>query len=719
MTGSRRIVLFGAGEAGRRALLRLKPGDRVVAVADNDRNKAGSHLCGHPIVSPEQLATIGYDRVVIASMYWREIKTQLVELGCAEQSIEVHDVSRPTAPTVAAPGSDRERRHAWAEVGVVVPAADFAPLVSVVMPNYNRAALLPRAVRSVFAQTYPYFELIVIDDGSEDDSMTVLQQLQQSDARVRIVQRSHAGVSAARNAGLAAARGDLIAYLDSDNRWHPDFLRLMTEHFADPAWSTGYAGMNVIDERTGRVHTRLAAFDFDRIVASNPIDLNVFIHRRALVEEAGGFDESLTRLVDWDLVARYTRRYPPFFLPGVLADYFIDAGAERVTDTEPFLDNRERMRARNAGPIPKHVRAPGPLRIAFVQHEFPALSQTFVQNEIRFLIAIGVQVSVFYVRESNVTGPVPDGLDSVRIASRDHLVHLLVARDVDLVHTHFAMPHLADLIVPVCERLGLPFTQKPHAFDIFRRDHDPRHHIGLSGSHELCRLVYCEGEYHRRFLAEEGVPVAKLKVVRNIFDLAEFRVRESTVAPRVRRIVSVSRFVEKKGYHLLIEAFRAIDDPGLSLALYGYGEESERLLALADGDQRIAVLDGPRSVAQAAPLFRNADLFALPCIADRHGDTDGLPTVLMEAMAAGVPVLTTPLASIPDLVEHRRTGYLVQTGSVDALIDGLQRAIAAPAEERERIVRAAWRHLDDEFDPLVNVRSILADWRAILDFAPE
>jgi cellulose synthase/poly-beta-1,6-N-acetylglucosamine synthase-like glycosyltransferase len=110
---------------------------------------------------------------------------------------------------------------------VRLPEADVdRPLVSIIMPTWNRAQLLRRAVLSVQAQTYAGWELIVVDDGSTDDTPYVLQGLQTFDRRIRVVAGEHAGVSRARNAGLAAARGKYVAFLDSDNTWQPDFLRV-------------------------------------------------------------------------------------------------------------------------------------------------------------------------------------------------------------------------------------------------------------------------------------------------------------------------------------------------------------------------------------------------------------------------------------------------------------------------------------------------------------
>ena len=100
------------------------------------------------------------------------------------------------------------------------------PLVSIVMPTYNRADTLERAVASVLAQDYAEWELIIVDDGSTDRTPEILRALT-ADRRIRSISTENCGAASARNQGLAAGQGEYIAYLDSDNSWRPDFLQTM------------------------------------------------------------------------------------------------------------------------------------------------------------------------------------------------------------------------------------------------------------------------------------------------------------------------------------------------------------------------------------------------------------------------------------------------------------------------------------------------------------
>jgi glycosyltransferase involved in cell wall biosynthesis len=109
----------------------------------------------------------------------------------------------------------------------VAPAAETRPLVSVVIPLYNKRSSIGRAVHSVLAQSFEDLELIVVDDGSDDGSSEVLRFL--SDPRMRVIRQPNQGVSVARNRGILEARGEYVAFLDGDDEWEDDFLAVLLD----------------------------------------------------------------------------------------------------------------------------------------------------------------------------------------------------------------------------------------------------------------------------------------------------------------------------------------------------------------------------------------------------------------------------------------------------------------------------------------------------------
>lgn len=128
-----------------------------------------------------------------------------------------------------------------------------AARVSIIMPCYNAAAHLPRSVGSVLAQTYADWELVIVDDGSKDQSWQSLQHLASQDKRIRVYQQANAGAASARNHALRKARDTYTAFLDSDDTWHPEFLEAMVAALdADSAAGIAYCGWQNIGLGKGR-----------------------------------------------------------------------------------------------------------------------------------------------------------------------------------------------------------------------------------------------------------------------------------------------------------------------------------------------------------------------------------------------------------------------------------------------------------------------------------
>lgn len=205
-----------------------------------------------------------------------------------------------------------------------------SPAVSVIIPTWNRAGVVAEAISSVQAQCFQDWELLVVDDGSADSTADVLARFS-DDPRILYIRRDHAGKCAARNHALQLAKGKLIAYLDSDNLWYPDFLVMAVSAFAaDPDLACAYGAM-VTDFHRPKRRILFEPFDRNRLLQGNYIGMSTFVHRRDLFECHGGFDEKLNSQEDWDLILRYTQDKPAFRLP-VLAVRYRVVDNIRVTD---------------------------------------------------------------------------------------------------------------------------------------------------------------------------------------------------------------------------------------------------------------------------------------------------------------------------------------------------------------------------------------------------
>jgi hypothetical protein len=228
-----------------------------------------------------------------------------------------------------------------------VPVPDHA-LISVVIPTHNRADLVRRAVRSVIAQSYSNWELLVVDDASADDTPNVLSTF--TDSRIRVLRRERqGGASATRNTGLAEARGEFVAYLDDDNVMHPHWLKGVAWAFDHHPEALVIIGARIIDDelrnqglgRGGWPQLAPPGFDRDSIARESVADLMQVAHRREL--PGARFDEEIRVVEDWDLLARLTRDRDPLLFPAVAGIYMTSA-SDRFMDTGLLEQESRRVR---------------------------------------------------------------------------------------------------------------------------------------------------------------------------------------------------------------------------------------------------------------------------------------------------------------------------------------------------------------------------------------
>ena len=191
------------------------------------------------------------------------------------------------------------------------------PRVSVIIPTYNRARQVCAAVDSVRAQTFGDFELIVVNDGSTDDTA---ERLRVYDAGLKVLAQPNRGVAAARNAGVKAARGGLLAFLDSDDLWLPHKLQAQVDFFADNP-SAMWQQTEETWLRNGRRvnpkkrHAKLGGRIFKESLELCLVSPSAVMLRRRVLDEMGLFDESLPACEDYDLWLRILTRYPVYLDP--------------------------------------------------------------------------------------------------------------------------------------------------------------------------------------------------------------------------------------------------------------------------------------------------------------------------------------------------------------------------------------------------------------------
>jgi glycosyltransferase involved in cell wall biosynthesis len=187
------------------------------------------------------------------------------------------------------------------------------PKISVIIPVYNAEETIKDTIESVLSQTYSQFEIIVINDGSQDKTLEIVSRI--LDPRLKVLSYPNAGVSVSRNRGISQAAGDYVSFLDADDLWTPDKLETQLKALqANPQAAVAYSWTDWIDASgqflrsgghitvNGDVYAKLLLRDFVES-GSNPL-----IRRQALTE-VGGFDESLNLAADWDMWLRLAARY--------------------------------------------------------------------------------------------------------------------------------------------------------------------------------------------------------------------------------------------------------------------------------------------------------------------------------------------------------------------------------------------------------------------------
>ena len=207
----------------------------------------------------------------------------------------------------------------------------MTPLFSIILPTYNRAYVLWRAIQSVLAQTEPRWELLVVDDGSTDDTDRLLEEFK--DNRIRSVKTENRGPSAARNLGWRLTNAPYLAYLDSDNTWQPEFLSNMLDAIrSHPTKVLWYCGQHTTIWHRSETGAWTVAQSRDEVRAQYSVadalalkgaDTNCIVHTRPLLGEVGGWDERCRWLEDWDFFARCLLRYPTgvHWVSEVLVEY--------------------------------------------------------------------------------------------------------------------------------------------------------------------------------------------------------------------------------------------------------------------------------------------------------------------------------------------------------------------------------------------------------------
>jgi glycosyltransferase involved in cell wall biosynthesis len=396
--------------------------------------------------------------------------------------------------------------------------------------------------------------------------------------------------------------------------------------------------------------------------------------------------------------------------------------------------------------------------IAYIVKTWPRLSETFILNEVVSLEQRGVHIRIFSVKEAD-PGPAHAKVAEVRgevtylalpshwrqalhanlralgrqprrylsvllealarVIRRRHLaalraffkagylVDILFRRPADRLHAHFATAPA--LVAMFAHRLcGIAYTFTAHAKDIYLNDPDMfRRKI------ERAQAVVTCTEYNRRFLLKEygALCSGKIHCIYHGIDISQFRfISRRPLDPGQLVILSVARLVEKKGLADLIAAADILLRRGRSFRVeiigtgpcHGTLEAQVKRLKLGD---HVKLL-GAQAHDAVCRSYQRATVFVLPCVISSNGDRDGIPNVLLEAMASGLPVVSTPVSGIPELIESGVNGLLVPPHEPGSLAEAIEK-LAASEDLREGLASAARAKLESSFSLEASAEQLL------------
>ena len=387
------------------------------------------------------------------------------------------------------------------------------------------------------------------------------------------------------------------------------------------------------------------------------------------------------------------------------------------------------------------------MRVGYVLKRYPRYSETFIVTEILAHEASGIEVEIFSLKPpddahfqdaiARVKAPVhylsTEGLklvdfwEALRTASqalpgiwnalgtaRDQdvrevyqavqLTHIAYQKNIDHIHAHFAtsatsVARLSSLFS------GVPYSFTAHAKDIF---HESVSSKDFQDKLDDAAGIVTVSEYNASYLRENyRIAADNIRCIYNGLEIERFPYSDSSVRPPL--VIAVGRLVEKKGFADLIEACGLLDRRGCNFTcqIIGTGELEDYLRATIDS----LGLKGRVTMIGAIPQFEviqrvmRAAVLTAPCIVGTDGNRDGLPTVLIEAMALGTPCISTDVTGIPEVVQDGKTGLTVRQHDPAGLAAAIERLLSDPPLRRELGVRAR-EMVEEKFNSRNNAESL-------------
>jgi len=382
--------------------------------------------------------------------------------------------------------------------------------------------------------------------------------------------------------------------------------------------------------------------------------------------------------------------------------------------------------------------------IGYILGQFPSLTETFILREIRELARQGVALRIFSLRKpASRFASLPPALQDVEVhyaptkfagrfwvaaahrallagrgsptvaaASQAWLPLLRAHPEICHLHAHFANePSLTSMALS--RATGLPFSFSAHAWDIYCSDAPLRQLIQEASFVTTCTQMNVD---HLRLVCRQN-DVNRINLVRHGLDLSDFPRPVTSRSGQRRdpqspfRCVAIGRLIDKKGFGTLITAMASLREMSLHVECAIIGEGSQRMLleelVVAAGVQDCVHFRGALLHSDAIDQLRQADALIVPSVVTPEGDRDGLPNVILEAAALGIPIIASDLPGIREFVDHRDTGLVTASGDVESLAQAIRALLEEDDTMTEQLRHNARRKIETEYDISQNIRPLV------------
>ncbi|WP_055106047.1 glycosyltransferase [Paenibacillus ihumii] len=346
------------------------------------------------------------------------------------------------------------------------------------------------------------------------------------------------------------------------------------------------------------------------------------------------------------------------------------------------------------------------MRIAYMVPTFPSLSETFILNQITGLLDLGYEVDIFTLQKINPE-KIHEDIIKYDLLKKVLTIHDLMSKsyprqkEYDIIHCHFGPIGKIAIMMKLNGMIKGKIIVSFHGYDVskFVSEHGDNVYQDIFTYASLCMPI---SEFWKKKLIELGCPEEKILVHHMGVDLKKYSTNEITQRHRERvNILTVSRLVEKKGVQYGVEAVTKLIKSGkkVSYSIVGNGplfDTIDKKIKQDDTDKYIKLV-GWKTQEEIKRLLLETDILLAPSITGSDGDMEGIPVVIMEAMAMGIPVVSTLHSGIPEIVEHGITGYLVEEKNVDALYQKLNNLVEDPYT-RIRLGIASKKKIEQKFN---------------------